>query len=52
MQETTELEKMRLFESEEYKAALEQKGQDQAAWNWQTREKVQERRQKALNNTQ
>ena len=45
MQETTEREKMRLFESEEYKAALDQKGLSQAAWNWQTHEKVQERRQ-------
>ena len=52
MQETTQIEKMRLFQSEEYKAALERKGLGQAAWNWQTRERMQEKIQHFLNNTQ
>ena len=44
MLRTTEEQKARLFESDEYKAALKQKGPSQAAWNWQTREKEADRR--------
>ena len=39
MQLTTEAEKARLFESDEYKEAVQRKGLNPAAWNWQTREK-------------
>ena len=39
MKVTTEREKTRLFNSEEYGEAVKMKGWGQTNWNWQTREK-------------